>query len=133
MGSLVTKNVTAMDFFAKPVTMTFRGHHTHKSFAGGCVTIIIVAILVLGSIQAFVKQLTEPEYSSFPTQYSYSLLKKPELGINLHTNLLAYRLQSINPLDALSHLRLQFLDEEGQRIPVVRCEELVQEEIEAEK
>ena len=53
MGSCISENVTAIDFFAKPVTMTFRGTDSYKSFAGGCVTIILVMMLLMGSITTF--------------------------------------------------------------------------------
>ena len=42
-------NVKGLDFFAYPVTLTFRGIDKHKSFTGGCVTILIVLILLLYS------------------------------------------------------------------------------------
>ena len=110
MGSF-TRSVKGLDFFAYPVTLTYRGLDQHKSFMGGCVTIIIVLTLLLYSSTTFFSLIFSAEYSSFPTEYNYSV-DRPNVNVNLHENAIAYRITSkrLSAMDSLAHFRLRFED-----------------------
>ena len=106
-----TQSVKGLDFFAYPVTLTYRRLDKHKSFAGGCVTILIVLALLLYSLTTLYSLMFSAEYSSFPTEYDYSR-DRPNVNVDLYENLIAYAITSdiLSPMDTLAHFRLKFND-----------------------
>ena len=61
--------IRSRDLFGKPVQLTYKGKSAFNTVCGGCVSLLLILVILVGACYQLVNLIGEPTFSSLPATY----------------------------------------------------------------
>ena len=72
MVTKVQQLLKSFDLFGEPVQLQHQGQRFIKTSLGGCVSLVMLLVILVGAAMRFKQVYFEPEFYAFPANYDFS-------------------------------------------------------------